>query len=355
MKIYIILFLVGIFGLLSVSVYAQTDTVGTVSSEVTLDDLEVENPGILPSNPFYFLKEWRRGIRRFFTFDSVKRAELELNEANERAAEIKRVEEIDPQNVKVLSRAVANYQENIARLKIRLEALKETSENPNVDKLLDKLVDRSLQHQELFDGLREKLSDRKEIKEQISATQEKIGEIVSQIPQRFESIEAFQERVERRLENITENASSTDPSGLRAIKKLELLKENLPVQYIGNMDEAKNKLKARLENRLENTRRIQELGTKDNTSRILNPIRSMNNYLEEKRDELQERNRSQICPQVITPAISPEGVCKEFSTSCDVPPDWKIIERCELNSAVDPSVLQVTSTPSTGNVAPASQ
>ncbi len=36
----------------------------------------------------------------------------------------------------------------------------------------------------------------------------------------------------------------------------------------------------------------------------------------------------EVCIQVITPAISSENVCKEFPTPCDVPADWKKVDRC---------------------------
>ena len=47
----------------------------------------------------------------------------------------------------------------------------------------------------------------------------------------------------------------------------------------------------------------------------------------------------EVCIQVITPAVSPENVCKEFPTPCDVPADWKKVDKC-------PSV-SVPSTPLT--------
>jgi len=34
------------------------------------------------------------------------------------------------------------------------------------------------------------------------------------------------------------------------------------------------------------------------------------------------------CPQVITPATSPTGECKEFPTPCDVPDGWEIVGEC---------------------------
>lgn len=41
------------------------------------------------------------------------------------------------------------------------------------------------------------------------------------------------------------------------------------------------------------------------------------------------KTEEKACAQVITPAISPEGKCENFSTPCDVPNDWKKTDRCE--------------------------
>jgi hypothetical protein len=38
----------------------------------------------LPTSPFYFLKEWGRGIRMFFTFDPIKKSELEIKISDEK-------------------------------------------------------------------------------------------------------------------------------------------------------------------------------------------------------------------------------------------------------------------------------
>ena len=45
---------------------------------VTDADLGVNTPKVLPGNPFYLFKEAGRGIQQFFTFGSVKKAELKL-------------------------------------------------------------------------------------------------------------------------------------------------------------------------------------------------------------------------------------------------------------------------------------
>lgn len=128
-------------------------------------DEDFGNPGILPTNPFYFIKELGRGVKLFFIFDPVSKAEYELNVANERAAEVKRIVDLDPGNTKAIERALTNYNENVARLTARLESLRQSSNNPNIDKLLERLSDRAFRHKRLFEKLKDKstaLKDRLE-------------------------------------------------------------------------------------------------------------------------------------------------------------------------------------------------
>lgn len=115
-------------------VFAQADV--PVTETVTLEDLGVSEPGILPTNPFYFIKEWGRGVRSFFTFNRIAKAELELRIANEKAAELKKVQETRPDDIRGLDKAMLNYQKSQVRLRIKFEAIKGTSQNPNVDQLL---------------------------------------------------------------------------------------------------------------------------------------------------------------------------------------------------------------------------
>jgi hypothetical protein len=271
MKKYVILLLIGVFSLLSVSVFAQTEEA-------------VQNPGILPSSPFYFLKEWKRDTVRFFTFNSEKKAELELNEASERVAEIKKMEEINPKNVGAISKAVENYQENTERLKTQLEALKETSENPNIDKLLDKVVDRSIEHQELFDGLKEKLSDDRGIKEKLNSAQEKMEEVISKIPEQFEKSEAVKERIQLIIAQIA--SSSLETASSSAIK--EEIKE----------------IKAEV-------KEIKEEVKDGVSSGILSPLKTINTYLQEKKEQIEERKREQNCVKLATSTASSASGCEE--------------------------------------------
>ncbi len=117
-----------------------------------------EDVGTLPTSPFYFLKEWQRGIRKFFTFDPVKKAELELRYTDEKLLETVKVtqEKCTPESCdqKALAKALNNYLEAKRRLIERLKTLDE--KNPNVEKLVEKTFQRVIQHEALFDELKTK-------------------------------------------------------------------------------------------------------------------------------------------------------------------------------------------------------
>ena len=102
----------------------ETTTATAPAAEVTTADLGVANPGMLPTSPFYFLKNWGRSIKRIVTIDPVKKADLELDIANQQAAEIKKMEEVSPDKIAAITKATEKYQANMERLKNIIEALK---------------------------------------------------------------------------------------------------------------------------------------------------------------------------------------------------------------------------------------
>lgn len=126
------------------------------ATEVTIEDLGISSAGLLPTNPFYFFKEIGRSFRRLVTFDPIVRAELELSIVNEKAAEVKKVQELSGGNENSIADALRNYRDSQERLKERLSALESVSKNPNVDALISNLLERAVRHEKLFDSLGEK-------------------------------------------------------------------------------------------------------------------------------------------------------------------------------------------------------
>src|SRR3989344_3868730 len=165
------------------------------------DSSVIENPGILPTNPFYFLKEWRRGFQRFFTTNPVAKAELELKIVNEKAAEVVKVQEALPENTEAISEALENYRLSQERLRSRLEAMKETYKNPNLAKLLEKLAERVARHEKLFSDLAEKFSGNTELSTSVKGVRSGILELVNAAAQKDEP-DNFNVRIKTVLSQI---------------------------------------------------------------------------------------------------------------------------------------------------------
>lgn len=108
--------------------------------------IEENTPGILPTNPFYFVKEWGRGVKRIITLNPVSRADFELRVASHKAAELRKIQELDPTNAKAMKVAFENYSEDVLRLRVHLITLRD--ENKASD-LLVKINEEIAAHEEI--------------------------------------------------------------------------------------------------------------------------------------------------------------------------------------------------------------
>ena len=167
------------------STSTATDTVDTIEEDV--------DTGILPTNPFYFLKEWGRELRRAFILNPVKRAEFELEITDEKANELKTVSNMDEDDERGIDRAINNYQKAVERLRFRLEQLDENSENPNIQELLDKLALRIAEHQELIARLRERYEEFENLRVRFEQAKEAVDGTIDSILNGVETIQEFRE------------------------------------------------------------------------------------------------------------------------------------------------------------------
>ena len=103
--------------------FAQGETIVHLTTMAS-SDFGVDSVGTLPTSPFYFFKEWKRGITRLFTFDSIAKAQLELNITNQIAAEVLEVAKTSSTvNYTGLERALQNFTNAQERLNDRLTAI----------------------------------------------------------------------------------------------------------------------------------------------------------------------------------------------------------------------------------------
>src|SRR3989338_2011521 len=189
------------------------------SGGVTTAELGVERPGLLPTNPFYFMKEWARGVRRKFTTGAVNKAEYELQVSTEKAAELKRLEEVKS-DARAIARAAENYAENMQRLTERLKTISARSENPKVDKLMDSLVERTLVHQQLLGELKAKYG---EVKDDIEAVQKTVDEVLKEVPRTIDSAEQFTDRLKEAID--ARRARAVKELGVKAPTSVQQLLE----------------------------------------------------------------------------------------------------------------------------------
>lgn len=96
--------------------FAQGDRPLNATTTISRASLGAQS-GLLPSNPFYFAKEWRRDFRKFLTFDAVKRSAADLQTASEKMAELKGLAETNlgtPERVDAVLYEYKNLMDQIA-------------------------------------------------------------------------------------------------------------------------------------------------------------------------------------------------------------------------------------------------
>lgn len=167
---------------------------GTVSGQGSPKDLGVPWIGLLPSNPFYFVKEWTRSVKRALTFDQLKKIEFELDIINEKAAEFNKLASLTPDKAGVIADAVANYELTLDVFLGHITQLKEIGAVTSIDKYLSRLLDLSLKHAELLSDLAANFPNDAALAGQLKSADAKVISLVIYIPKNLESMSDFKVR-----------------------------------------------------------------------------------------------------------------------------------------------------------------
>jgi hypothetical protein len=165
-------------------------------------NLEIENPGLLSTNPFYFMKKLKRTTLRMLVFNAAKKAELELAILSEKTAEIKRLKEIMPDNSNALLNAAESYLGTLKQLQFYIRDLK-NGENLIFDDLLNKLVNHLIKHLKFFDEL--KINSDVLVKEKSEMIQDELSKMAIEVL-RIDGFDKFKIRFWNALENQGESA-----------------------------------------------------------------------------------------------------------------------------------------------------
>jgi rubrerythrin len=233
------------------------DTTTTTVEELSVPwALGLKRVGLLPTSPFYFLKEWWRGLKVGWTKDPIKKSEVQLRILSEKMAE---AEEVAQRTSKpeVLEKAFGNYTNTMDKLKTRLEGIRETSENPNIDKLLNRITEAEIRHQEVLDKILERVP---QAVAQIEKVRQNINQTLPLLRLRFENQEEFMNRLENKLQEL--QPLKPAPVGeFRQLRIMESIQEQLQQtnlgDYPGHVQAKAEQLKERLETKIQ--QRVQVL------------------------------------------------------------------------------------------------
>ncbi len=124
---------------------------GTVQAQA----VEFPDTGMLPDSPFYFLKSWGEGIRTFFTFGDINKAERFFELSERRLAESNAL--IEKGKPEVVEKTLERYQKQLTQALERAERAKERGEN--IDDVLARVAEQTLKHQEVLVDVYERVPE----------------------------------------------------------------------------------------------------------------------------------------------------------------------------------------------------
>ncbi len=245
---------------------AETPTTTVVDATTTtlLEEEELSVPwalglkkvGLLPTSPFYFLKEWWRGLKVGWIRDPIKKSEAQLQILSEKLAE---AEEVAKRTSKpeVLEKAFGNYTNTMDKLKTRLEGLEGTSENPNIDKLLDRVTEAEIRHSEVLDKILETVP---QAVAQVEKVRQNINQALPLLRLKFENQEEFMNRLDNKLQEL--QPLKPAPVGeFRQLRIMESTREQLQQtnleDYPDHIQAKAEQLQEKLENKIQ--QRVQVL------------------------------------------------------------------------------------------------
>ncbi|BCX15638.1 MAG: hypothetical protein KatS3mg097_530 [Candidatus Parcubacteria bacterium] len=207
--------------------------------------LDRKNTGTLSTSSFYFMKEGEKG-KKSVKLDPVKKVELELKYGDEKLIEIQKLVKEKPMKgkivavgsgkkseekfIKALKKAFDNYFKSQERL---TEILKSLPQNKNTEELKQKIAERVILHQALFDEITDQLGT-------ITQGQEVLRGIEKKDIRRGMVIAKPGTIIAPRFEQVVNKLPY--PEGIRELKALEILtriEENLPEKAKEEIETAK--------------------------------------------------------------------------------------------------------------------
>jgi hypothetical protein len=288
-KIILGLMLMGAIGsslLLANPLQAQTENENTptvmssaeIDGNVTAVDLGVKEPKIFSNNFFYSLKEVWNNIDVALTFNSVKKAEKQMKRASEKLIEVKKLEEKDqPERA---NKALQKYEQQMSRFQKTVKKIEQKGE-ADLEKLTDRIIDNSWQHQNLINALEKKIDP--QYFQEVEQAREQSLQAASAVIEKFIPEEKMEEKMEsllnkqkgsefKDLQNLQNLKSIEDKISSEKKEKIQAVQERVSKEFFKKMktmnqekkSEAESYLKEIGGNELQKLKIIEEISQRDN-------------------------------------------------------------------------------------------
>lgn len=143
----------------------------------------IKNPGLLPTSPLYFLKEWRRDFVRMFVTDSLSQVRFELRIVDEKAAELKKVLELKSVDEIIIRQTLKSYGDSIGKFTSKLKEAEFGSGGSKLSVFLEELFGKAIEHERFLTSVSRKYNNDGKIHDLVIYTQDEIskaGVVVSE-------------------------------------------------------------------------------------------------------------------------------------------------------------------------------
>ena len=228
--------------ILITSVFAMFLFVGVAQAQTD----ELPDPGILPGNPFYFLKSTSESIGTFFSFGKVAKVERYVSLANKRLAEAEALAEKGDE--KRAEEATERYQERISKA---LERAKEARvEGVDVDEVMSRVAEATLKHQEVLGRVYEKVPE--QAKEAIQNAMERSAQGYD------EALKAISEEKREEIEDMIQSIKQDIE-----VRWEELKERGIPIPELKEREERKEEI---MEMEMEMKREMEYKGEDNNVA-----------------------------------------------------------------------------------------
>ena len=230
------------------TVMAQEATADVALDEtVTAEDLGVSKPA---TGIFGFFQNMANGVEYALTFNSIKKAELKLEHANDALLRAQNYLEENPDSIKAqekYEKYMEKYENKMAQVQEQVQTIKDKAENnPKVDRFLNKLTENTFEQQRIMDHVSEFLDE-----DQLANLQEKRDNSLKTVGEALKNLSDTGNLPER-LENAMNNQEGSRLIHLKNLEVLEALKNQVPAEALKGIQNAQDNAIKRLNEALQN-------------------------------------------------------------------------------------------------------